>query len=64
LEEQVSSLKTTVEMLQSSSEKNCTDQTELLAACQSDKVAASMAMQQNVNLKERLEELHTGQWSA
>merc|ERR1711887_295966 len=45
-------------MLQSSSQKNCTDQAELLAACQSDKVAASMAMEQNLKLKERLEELN------
>eukprot|EP00092_Neocalanus_flemingeri_P031018 GFUD01033693.1.p1 GENE.GFUD01033693.1~~GFUD01033693.1.p1 ORF type:complete len:866 (-),score=253.22 GFUD01033693.1:551-2803(-) len=57
LRDQVSGLETTVEMLNSTSTKSCTDQAELLAACQSDKVAASMAMQQNVNLKQRLEEL-------
>ena len=58
LEDKVLGLETTVEMLQSSSQKNCTDQAELLAACQSDKVAASMAMEQNLKLKERLDELN------
>jgi len=57
LQAKISSLETSVDMLQSSSEKSCTDQAELLAACESDKVAASMAMQQNVQLKDRLEEL-------
>ena len=33
-------------------------QAQLLAACESDKVAASRALQQNRSLKDRLEELH------
>jgi len=57
LREKVSGLETTIEMLNSTSQTGSLDQAELLAACQSDKVAASMAMQQNVNLKERLDEL-------
>ena len=47
-----------MEMLKTTSHSDSTDQAQLLAACQSDKVAASRAMQQNVNLKARLEELH------
>jgi len=58
LQGKVSGLETTVEMLKTTSHSDSTDQAELLAACQSDKVAASRAMQQNVNLKARLEELH------
>merc|ERR1719376_288975 len=58
LQGKVSGLETTVEMLKTTSHSSGTDQAELLAACQSDKVAASRAMQQNVNLKARLEELH------
>jgi len=57
LQSKVSGLETTVDMLRSTSNTSNTDQAQLLAACQSDKVAASMAMQQNVNLKARLEEL-------
>merc|ERR1719376_1967821 len=57
LQGKVSGLETTVEMLKTTSHGSNTDQAELLAACQSDKVAASRAMQQNVNLKARLEEL-------
>jgi len=57
LQANVSGLGTTVEMLKSTSHTSDTDQAQFLAACQSDKVAASRAMQQNVSLKERLEEL-------
>merc|ERR1719318_804431 len=57
LQAKSSGLETTVEMLKSTSHTSDTDQAQLLAACQSDKVAASMAMQQNVSLKARLEEL-------
>ena len=53
----VSGLETTVDMLKTTSQSSGQDQTKLLAACQSDKVAASRAMQQNIGLKERLEEL-------
>jgi len=53
----LSGLETTVDMLRSTSHSSGQDQAQLLAACQSDKVAASRAMQQNVSLKERLEEL-------
>eukprot|EP00092_Neocalanus_flemingeri_P006119 GFUD01006590.1.p1 GENE.GFUD01006590.1~~GFUD01006590.1.p1 ORF type:complete len:1188 (-),score=409.01 GFUD01006590.1:61-3624(-) len=60
LQATVSGLGTTVEMLKSTSHTNDTDQAQFLAACQSDKVAASRAMQQNVSLKERLEELQGG----
>jgi len=59
LQATVSGLETTVEMLKSTSHTNDTDQAQFLAACQSDKVAASRAMQQNVSLKERLEELQS-----
>jgi len=58
LQGKVSGLETTVEMLKTTSHSSDSDQAELLAACQSDKVAASRAMQQNINLKARLEELH------
>merc|ERR1712106_1107838 len=57
LQARASGLETTVEMMKSTSHSSDNDQAQLLAACQSDKVAASMAMQQNVKLKERLEEL-------
>ena len=53
----LSGLETTVDMLKTTSQSSGRDQAQLLAACQSDKVAASRAMQQNVSLKERLEEL-------
>ena len=53
----VSGLETTVDMLKTTSQSSGRDQAQLLAACQSDKVAASRAMQQNIGLKERLEEL-------
>merc|ERR1719342_704662 len=53
----LSGLETTVDMLRATSQSSGQDQAQLLAACQSDKVAASRAMQQNVSLKERLEEL-------
>ena len=52
-----SGLETTVEMLKATSHTSDNDQVKLLEACQSDKTAASMAMQQNINLKARLEEL-------
>merc|ERR1719193_527585 len=54
----VSGLETQVEMLTATSQTSCSDQAQLLAACESDKVAASRALQQNRGLKERLEELH------
>merc|ERR1711892_943719 len=57
LQARASGLETTVEMMKSTSHSSDNDQAQLLAACQSDKVAASMAMQQNVSLKARLEEL-------
>merc|ERR1719318_850856 len=57
LQGMVSRLETSVEMLKSTSHCDDTNQAQLLAANQSDKVAASMAMQQNVSLKARLEEL-------
>jgi len=57
LQGMVSRLETSVEMLKSTSQCDDTNQAQLLAANQSDKVAASMAMQQNVSLKARLEEL-------
>ena len=53
----LSGLETTVDMLRTTSQSSTSDQAELLAACQSDKVAASRAMQQNLSLKQRLEEL-------
>merc|ERR1719318_739871 len=56
LQGMVSRLETSVEMLKSTSHCDDTNQAQLLAANQSDKVAASMAMQQNVSLKARLQE--------
>ena len=53
----VSGLETTVDMLKTTSQTSGRDAAQLVAACQSDKVAASRAMQQNQSLKERLEEL-------
>ena len=53
----LSGLETTVDMLRSTSQSTGPDQAQLLAACESDKVAASRAMQQNLSLKQRLEEL-------
>ena len=58
LRARVSGLETQIEMLTATSQTSCSDQAQLLAACESDKVAASRALQQNRNLKERLEELH------
>merc|ERR1719264_1143740 len=58
LRAKVSGLETEVEMLRTTSQTSCSDQAQLLAACESDKVAASRALQQNRGLKERLEELH------
>jgi len=58
LRAKVSGLETQVEMLRTTSQTSCSDQAQLLAACESDKVAASRALQQNRGLKERLEELH------
>jgi len=58
LRAKISGLETQVEMLQATSQSSCSDQAQLLAACESDKVAASRALQQNRGLKERLEELH------
>ena len=58
LRAKVSGLETQVEMLRATSQTSCSDQAQLLAACESDKVAASRALQQNRGLKERLEELH------
>ena len=58
LRAKVSGLETQVEMLRATSQTSCRDQAQLLAACESDKVAASRALQQNRGLKERLEELH------
>ena len=58
LRAKVSGLETQVEMLTATSQTSCSDQAQLLAACESDKVAASRALQQNRGLKERLEELH------
>lgn len=51
----ISHLETQNEMLQGSS--SSVDQSDLVAACESDKVAASRAMKQNKQLKEQLEEL-------
>ena len=54
----LSGLETTVDMLRAQSSQSSGDaQAELLAACESDKVAASRALQQNLSLKQRLEEL-------
>ena len=53
----LSGLETTVDMLRSTHQTSGDAQAQLLAACESDKVAASRAMQQNLSLKERLEEL-------
>ena len=53
----LSGLETTVDMLRSTSQSSGDAQAQLLAACESDKVAASRAMQQNLTLKQRLEEL-------
>jgi len=53
----LSGLETTVDMLRTSSGCSGQAQAQLLAACESDKVAASRAMQQNLSLKQRLEEL-------
>ena len=53
----LSGLETTVDMLRSTSQSSGDAQAQLLAACESDKVAASRAMQQNLSLKQRLEEL-------
>lgn len=50
-------LETQVEMAKSST--SSFDSSDLVAACQSDKVAASRAMAQNKQLKEQLEELQT-----
>ena len=58
LRAKVTGLETQVEMLTTTSQTSCSDQAQLLAACESDKVAASRALQQNRGLKERLEELH------
>ena len=51
----VSELETRAEMLQSAAGPGATE--ELVAACESDKVAASRAMKQNAELKGQLEEL-------
>ena len=53
----LSGLETTVDMLRSTSQCSGESQAQLLAACESDKVAASRALQQNLSLKQRLEEL-------
>ena len=44
-------------MLRSPSQSSGDARAQLLAACESDEVAASRAMQQNLSLKQRLEEL-------
>ncbi len=52
----IGDLETEAEMLRSLSAANVSHDS-LLAACESDKVAASRATQQNVQLKEQLAEL-------
>lgn len=54
----IGDLETQVEMLKSNSQTVRHD--DLVAACESDKVAASRAMAQNVRLKAQLEELQMG----
>ena len=54
---EVSEMETRAEMLQSEGGQAASASEELVAACESDKVAASRAMKQNADLKAQLEEL-------
>lgn len=59
LDESSTDFKTELEMLRSQKSSDV-NQEDLVAACQSDKVAASRAMMQNKQLKQQLEELQEG----
>ncbi len=59
-ESQLCELETQLEMLrQQAQSQDAQTSSELMAACESDKIAASRAMTQNKQLKEQLEELET-----
>ena len=48
---------TRIEMLENSPPSSSMTDSDLVAACESDKVAASRAMSQNAKLKDQVEEL-------